>query len=63
MGQCKSGKSRTPGKICEGLSQALGRYGWINLKELYGNHSLTFNSLVEATIGPARTAQYPFLRP
>ena len=63
MGQCKSGKSRTNGKVCEGFSKALGNYGWITLKELYGSHSLTFNSLIEDTIGPDRTAQYPFLRP
>ena len=63
MRQCKSGKTRTPGKVCVGFSLALVRYGWIKLKELYGSHSLTFNSLVEAEIGPDRTAQYPFLRP
>ena len=45
------------------FSRALGHYGWITLKELYGSHSLTFNSLVEAEIGTSRTAQYPFLRP
>ena len=49
-------------KFVKGFSQALGHYGWITLKELYGSHSLTFNSLVEAEIGPARTTQYPFLR-
>ena len=61
MRQCKSGKTRTTGKVCEGFSRALGRYGWIKLKELYGSHSLSFNSLVEAEIGPDRTTQYPFL--
>ena len=43
-------------KCVEDFSRALGRYGWITLKELYGSHSLTFNSLVEAEIGPDRTA-------
>ena len=49
-------------KFVKVFSRALGNYGWITLKELYGIHSLTFNSLVEAEIGPARTTQYPFLR-
>ena len=62
MGQCKSGKPRTPGKVCEGFSRALGHYGWITLKELYGSRSLTFNYLVESEMGPARTTQHPFLR-
>ena len=48
-------------KSVKGFSQALGHYGWITLKELYGSHSLTFNSLVEAEIGPSITTQYPFL--
>ena len=38
------------------FSQALGHYGWITLKELYGSHRLTLNSLVEAEIVPARTS-------
>ena len=63
MGQCKSGKSRTPGKVFEGFSRALGHYGCITLKDLFGSHSLTFNSLVEAEIGPDRTAQNPLLSP
>ena len=46
----------------KGFSRVLDNYGWITLKELYGSHSLTFNSLVEAEIGPARTTQYTFLR-
>ena len=50
-------------KFVKGFSRVLDNYGWITLKELYGSHSLTFNSLVEAEIGPARTTQYPFLRP
>ena len=50
-------------KFVKVFSQALGHYVCITLKELYGSHSLTLNSLVEATIGPDRTAQYPFLRP
>ena len=49
-------------KFEKNFSRALGHYGWITLKELYGSHSLNFNSLVEAEIGPARTTQYPFLR-
>ena len=49
-------------KFVKVFSQALGHYGWITLKELYGSHSLTFNYLVEAEIDPARTSQYPFLR-
>ena len=62
MGQCKSGKTRTTGKVCEGFSRALGHYVWITIKELYGSDRLTFNFLVEAEIGPARISQYPFLR-
>ena len=50
-------------KFVKFFSQALGHYGCITLKELYESHSLTFNSLFESEIGPARTAQYPFLRP
>ena len=46
----------------KGFAWALGRYGWIKLKDLYGSRSLTFNSRIEAEMGPARTAQYPFLR-
>ena len=42
-------------KFVKVFSQALGHYGWITLKELYGSHRLTFNYLVEAEIGPART--------
>ena len=49
-------------KFVKGFSQVLDNYGWITLKELYGSHSLTFNCLVEAEIGPARTTQYPLLR-
>ena len=49
-------------KFVKGFARALGRYGWITLKKLYGSYSLTFNSRVEAEICPARTAQYPFLR-
>ena len=49
-------------KFVKCFSQALGHYGYITLKELYGSHSLTFNYLVEAEIVPARTSQYPFLR-
>ena len=30
------------------ISRALGHYGWITLKELYGSHCLIFNYLVEA---------------
>ena len=40
-------------KFVKGFSRALGNYGQITLKELYGSHSLTFNSLVEYEIGPA----------
>ena len=43
-------------KFVKGFSRALCHYGWITLKELYGSHSLTFNSLVEDGIGPARTS-------
>ena len=43
-------------KSVMGFSRALGHYGWITLKELYVSHSLTFTSLVESEIGPARTA-------
>ena len=50
-------------KFVKRFSRVLDNYGWITLKELYGSHSLTFNSLVEAGIGTARTTQYPFLRP
>ena len=50
-------------KFVKGFSRALVNYGWITLKELYRSHSLNFNSLVEAEIGPARTTQYPFLSP
>ena len=49
-------------KFVKGFSRALGHYGWITLKGLYVSHSLNFNYLVEAEIGPSRTAQYPFLR-
>ena len=49
-------------KFVKCFSQALGHYGCITLKELYGSHSLTFNSLFESEIVPARTTQYPFLR-
>ena len=49
-------------KFVKVFSRALGHYGWITLKELYGSPSLTFSYLVEAEIGPDRTAQYPFLR-
>ena len=63
MGQCKSGKSCTPGKVCEGFFMSA-RSLWLdNTQELYGIHSLTLKSPVEATIGPDRTAQYPLLRP
>ena len=51
------GKPCTTGIICEGFSQVLDNYGWITLKELYGSHSLTFNSLVQAEIGPTKTTQ------
>ena len=44
------------------FSRALGHYGWITLKELYGSHGLTFNYLVETEIVPSRTAQGPFIR-
>ena len=44
-------------KLVKGFSRALGNYGWLSLKELYGSQSLNFNSLFEAEIGPARTAQ------
>ena len=49
-------------KFVKVFSRALGHYGWITLKELYGSHSLTLNYLVESEIGPSRTVQYPFLR-
>ena len=49
--------------VVKGFSRELGHYVWITLNELYGSHSLTFNSLIEDEIGPARTAQHPFLRP
>ena len=49
-------------KFVKVFSRALGHSDWITLKELYGSHSLIFNSLVESEIGPDRTAQYPFLR-
>ena len=42
-------------KFVKGFSRALGHYGWITLKELYGSHSPTFKYLVEAEIGLART--------
>ena len=50
-------------KLVKGFEPSLGYYGSITLKELYGSHSLIFNSLVESEIVPDRTAQYPFLRP
>ena len=49
-------------KFVKVFSRALGHYGWITLKELYGSPSLAFSYLAEAGIGPDRTAQYPFLR-
>ena len=49
-------------KLVKVFSRALGHYGWITLKELYGSHSLTIKYLVEAEIGPSRTTKYPFLR-
>ena len=49
-------------KFVKVFSLALVHYVWITLKELYGSHSLTFNYLVEAEIGPARTTQELFLR-
>ena len=49
-------------KFVKVFSRALGHYVLITLKELYGSHVLTFNYLVEAEIGPSRTAQYPLLR-
>ena len=50
-------------KFVKDFSRVLGHYGRITLKELYGSHSLNFNSLVEAEIGPAINTQYPLLRP
>ena len=49
-------------KFVKVFSRALGHYGWITLKELYGSHSPTLNYLVESEIFPSRTVQYPFLR-
>ena len=49
-------------KFVKVISRALGHYGWITLKELYGSHSLTFNSLVEDDIVTDRTMQYLLLR-
>ena len=48
--------------VVKGFSRALGHYGWITLKELYGSNNLTFKYLVEAETGPAITTQHPFLR-
>ena len=50
-------------KFVKDFPQALSHYGWITLKELYGSHSLTFNSMVKVEKCSARTEQYPFLRP
>ena len=34
-------------KFVKDFARALGHYGWITLKELYGSHGLTFNYLLK----------------